>query len=78
MSDARFLLLACGCKEIRQNSPGRFNDGDRRWGTTTHFDRLNAAADTSKYPFRLSESLVSRGDSEVLINISLRQLVRRD
>src|SRR5829696_2000653 len=41
-------------------------------------DRLSAAADTSKYPFCLSESLVSRGDREVLINISLRQLVRRD
>src|SRR5215212_10048014 len=39
---------------------------------------LHAAADTSKYPFCLSESLVSRGDSKVLINISLPQLVRRD
>jgi hypothetical protein len=76
--NARSLLLACGGKEIRQNSAGRFSDGDRRWRTITHFDRLSAAADTSKYHFGLSESLVRRGDSEVLIHVSLREIGWRD
>src|SRR5215211_566674 len=40
--------------------------------------RLSAASDTSKYPFRRSESFVSRGDCEVLIHISLRQIVWRN
>ena len=39
--DACSLLLASGSKKIGQNSAGRFSDGDRRWRSITHFDRLN-------------------------------------
>ena len=54
MADARLLLLACGGKEIRQNSPCRFSDGDRRWMSIRCLDRLSADADTRKDLFRFS------------------------
>jgi len=76
--DADSLLLASGSKKIGQNSPGGFSDGDRRWMSIRCLDRLSAVANPSKYPFRLSEGFLCRDDSEVLINISLRQLVGRD
>ena len=76
--DVCSLLLASGSKKIGQNSPGRFSDGDRRWRSIIRLDRLTDVAYPSEDLFRLSESLVGRGDSEVLIHISLRQLVRRD
>ena len=76
--DADSLLLASGSKKIGQNSPGGFSDGDRRWMSIRCLDRLSAVANPSKYPFSLSESFVSRGNSEVLVHVSLRQIVRRD
>jgi len=75
--DVCSLLLASGSEKIRQNSSGRFSDGDRRWRSIIRFDRL-----TDAYPsedlFGLSESFVSRCDSEVLLHVALRQIVWRD
>ena len=76
-SDAYSLLLASGSEKIGQNSAGR-SDGDRRWRSIIRFDRRTDFAYPSEDLFGLSESLVRRGDFEVLINILLRQLVRRD
>jgi hypothetical protein len=76
--DADSLLLASGGKEIRQNSPGRFSDGDRRWRSIIRFDRLTAVADPSEDFFGLSENCASRGNSEVLIHLALRQIGWRD
>ena len=76
--NARSLLLASGSKKIGQDSSGRFSDSDWRWMTMRWLGRFSAAPDTSKYPFRRSESFVSRGDCEVLIHISHRQIVWRN
>jgi|tagenome__1003787_1003787.scaffolds.fasta_scaffold20897175_2 hypothetical protein len=78
LPDADSLLLASGSEKIGQNSPGRFSHSDRRWRSIFRFDRLTGVSNPSEDLFGLSESFVSRGNSEVLIHISLGQIVRRD
>src|SRR3954447_16085732 len=73
--DVCSLLRASGSEKIGQNSPGRFSDGDRRWRSIIRFDRLIDVAYPSEDLFGLSESFVSRGDSEVLLRVALRPIV---
>jgi hypothetical protein len=77
------LFVASGSQEIGKNSRGserRFGFGsDRRCRVVAGLKRLRLSAGPTEEPFGLPASLALRsGVSEVLVNIALGEVVRRD